>query len=147
MNIPETQKIQPPVRFFSVFDAEDCIAAQQGLYDVETEMVEVVKGVELPLHVFESDSMPRDLPKKRALVVFVCCSHNDGWPYEWRFVAVPLGSIVKGREVCGNNTVITENKRISFVDCNAKYSFYLPSGSWEYRCGKWELARQLDYEY
>jgi len=108
--------------------------------------IEFCPGVFLPEHVVRE--IPKEVPVGLSLVVFQRVFHGEGgWPYDWRYFALPPGmhvfhdlfNDVELQVVHGNLHVF------STLDCNGEISYALPEGSMEYHDGCWESASQARY--
>ena len=112
--------------------------------------VELSPKVRLPLSV--ADRIPSNLPwpeRNLPLIIFERCSHYDGKPYEWRFIAprhpvflkIENGSAV-GCEVEDGETQIWEGTKgpvlISTLD-GITITYQLTAWSMEYVNGEWIL--------
>ncbi len=92
------------------------------------------------------ETVPNTLPEGCVLVVLERCSHNSGFPYDYRYVSIPKGKAVY-HPFEGVTDQIDENEKISFTDCNADYRFGLPDGSFEHKDGVWVEAQKIEYDY
>ena len=89
---------------------------------------------------------PQNVPEGYVLVTLARGSHSDGYTYDWRYVTVPKGKSILGPFSRGW-TVINEESKIFFLDCNADYYFKLPKGSFEFVDGRWFSRRKVRYGY
>jgi len=89
---------------------------------------------------------PKSTPTGCALVTLVRSSHSDGYAYDWRYVAVPIGKSILEPFGRGWN-VINRDCQCGFLDCNWYYHFKLPKGSFEFIDGHWLRRRKVLYDY
>jgi len=115
-------------------------------------LVEITPDIKLPEEV--SARIPREIPDGFSLVIFECCSHNDGCPYDWRFVIVPSGSIIPDLEdrlpqYRKDRRIEKEIEIISFNDSNSLYYYKLPRGSFglDETSGEWLPLDKVIYDY
>ena len=89
---------------------------------------------------------PGKTPEGCALVVFERSDHGAGYPYEWRFAAVPVGGVI--RRPYHEDVVVQGPMMIGFLDCNGDYAYQLPEGSFRYaKDGMWKPTRKVVYHY
>ncbi len=111
--------------------------------------IEFCPGVFLPEDIVAE--MPKEVPEGLSPVVFERVYHGEGgWPYDWRYFALPPGTHVF-QDLFGNELelVVTAGQRgfLSTLDSNGEVSFTLPEGSMEYCNGAWEPATEAKYYY
>ncbi len=117
-----------------------CLVKITHLFSV---YIEREDGIRIP--EMEIEKAPTEMPAGCVLVVMVRSSHNSGYPYDWRYIAVPKGGSI--RYPNGEMMKVEKATEISILDCNDDYEYGLPSGSFQFENGSWHPIERVGYTY